>query len=200
MWRCAVACGLGLLISHAVDAREKLEWGKLKGEIQRDLGSTNPATRVEGVRKLGRADCLEAAKMLVDLIDHPDPALRRAEAERDAYEKNYLDAVRRFERAVQQSSDGTLPVNQIEEREEAENRWRELNAQVGALSELVREAGWALGRVTDPGAIAWMVKTGPTESSDRVREDRQETRIGGIQHERSDLLGLSRGLASQRPT
>ncbi len=164
-----VPCIAALIATAAAGAGEKADWGKLKGAVQRELGSTDPDVRIEAVRKLAQADCLDAVKMLVDLIDHPDPALRKAEAERDAYEQDYYDAARRFEKLVQQGK-GQVAVNDAEERDRVELKWRGLNAMVDALSDLSREAARGLGGATDAEAVAWLVKTAPVEATDRVRE------------------------------
>ncbi len=162
---------LGLLALLALPAVAKPtpdEWKKLEGEAKRAFSTTDSDARIKAAQAVGAADCLEGVKLLVLLMDMPDRALEQAEAARDAYEPEYMQAHERLVKFAKQGN-GTVSVSEMELFQKKQKVMDELNEKVNALSLVPEAVAGALTKTRDADAVKWLVEEGMKDKLWRTR-------------------------------
>ncbi len=144
------------------------EWKKLEGEAKRAFSTTDADARVKAAQAVGAADCIEGVKLLVLLMDMPDRALDSAEAARDAYEPEYMQAHERLVKFAKQGN-GTVSQSEMDQFQKKQKVMDELNEKVNALSLVPEAVAGALTKTRDADAVKWLVEEGMKDKLWRTR-------------------------------
>ncbi|MBI3267699.1 MAG: VWA domain-containing protein [Planctomycetes bacterium] len=152
--------------AQAAPSRE--EWDKLKADALRAFGTDDAAARVKALEGVAKADSLDAAKLLLALLDLPDRALQLAEKDRDEYEPEFDKALEQITKLAKQGKGKVLSTD-LEQFEKKEKKMVELHAQVKALSAVQDAIAAALGRLTDEAATKWLATDGLKDKNWRAR-------------------------------
>lgn len=160
--------GVLVLLCACAPVAPAEDWSRVKADVQRLLASGEPEQRTDAILALTAANCLEAARMLVGLIDMPDSAQERAEAEVEAYEKEYMAAAERLNK-VAANQGGMVSTSDAAKMKAMEERMQSLCSRLDDLSQLSRDIVRALSKFTDRPALEWLLKDGVGDASARVR-------------------------------
>ncbi|KAF0246017.1 MAG: hypothetical protein FD180_1081 [Planctomycetota bacterium] len=144
------------------------EWKKLEGEAKRAFSTTDGDARVKAAQAVGAADCVEGVKLLILLMDMPDKALEKAEAERDAFEPEFLAAVERINKFAKQGK-GLVAQSEADIFTKKKLEMDTLNEKVNALSLVPDAVADALTKTRSPEPVKWLVEEGMKDKNWRAR-------------------------------
>lgn len=163
---CALLLSLAALPLFAKPTPE--EWKKLEAEAKRAFSTKDGDARVKAAQAVGAAGCVEGVKLLVQLIDMPDKALEGAEAERDAFEPEFLAAVERINKFAKQGN-GMVAASEADIFNKKKARMDELNDKVNELSLVPDAVAEALKKTRDADAVKWLCDEGMKDKNWRAR-------------------------------
>jgi HEAT repeat protein len=144
------------------------EWKRLENDLRAAWAGNDGDARVKAVEAVGAADCLEGAKLLVQVLNAPDPGLLAAEAARDRFEPEYMEALDRLTK-IAKKNNNMVPVAENDLYLKKEKEWNEHNERVKSLSGSQDAIAEALGKTKDPDAAKWLANDALKDKSWRTR-------------------------------
>ncbi|MDQ7779714.1 MAG: PQQ-binding-like beta-propeller repeat protein [Planctomycetota bacterium] len=182
----SVFCALILVAQARVSADyDKAQWERVKTAFWRDYEGKDSGARVAAVRSLGFQNHIEAAKLLVKLLDFRDTRTARIERERAKLEQQYAGLLTRFEREARRGK-GQIDSSLAEEVAEMEMRLRIVDDELNSLLGVRYVAIDALQAFTDSESVQWMCGTLATDKNIRIRTGIAEA-LGGVNCKSIDI-------------
>jgi HEAT repeat protein len=169
------------------------EWTKFKSALWNDLWGKSEDKRADAVRKLGKANYIEAVKVLVDVAKLPNPNLYELEQKR-------LKVLKQIENIVKcvVKNKGMISLSEKSLLENLQARLKEYNRRFHKEALVKREVVQSLGNTTNADAVAWLCEKAIRDKKMKVRQAVAEA--FGYMTDKKSLAALHDVVADKEPS